>query len=252
MNMFVVEPTANPFVQIPNDATIDFVALVPYQVETILQSNQKNRLNSLKIALIGGATVSDKLRKSFNEFNGGFYSTYGMTETLSHIALQKLNGADAQKFFQVLPGISVHTDKRGCLVIQAPYVSAAPIITNDLIEMIGTDQFIWLGRTDNVINSGGIKVIPEKIESIIEPIMSALGLPNLFFITGLPDSALGETVTLIVEGENLSPNLEQNLRERLLKTLSRYEIPKSIRYVAKFIQTDTGKINKPKTVELIR
>jgi o-succinylbenzoate---CoA ligase len=79
-----------------------------------------------------------------------------------------------------------------------------------------------------------------------------LGLPNLFFITGLPDSALGETVTLIVEGENLSPNLEQNLRERLLKTLSRYEIPKSIRYVAKFIQTDTGKINKPKTVELIR
>lgn len=252
MNMYVVEPTANPFEKIPKDISIDFVALVPYQLEAILQSKHKSRLNSLKIVIIGGAAVSDKLRKSLAEFDCSFYSTYGMTETLSHIALQKLNGADAKNFFQVLRGISVRTDDRGCLVIQAPHVNPDPIITNDLVEMLDVDKFKWLGRVDNVINSGGVKVIPEKIESLIEPMMSALGLSNLFFIGGLPDEALGQTVALIVEGENLSATQEENLQQRFKESLSRYEIPKSIHCVTKFIQTDTGKINKPKTLELIR
>lgn len=252
MNMYVVEPTANPFEKIPKDAVIDFVALVPYQLEAILQSEHKSRLNSLKLVIIGGAAVSDKLRKSLAEFDCSFYSTYGMTETLSHIALQKLNGADAENFFQVLPGISVRTDDRGCLIVQAPYINSDPIITNDLVEMLAADKFRWLGRVDNVINSGGVKVIPEKIESIIEPMMTALGLSNRFIIGGLPNAALGQTVALIVEGEKLSPGQEKNLRQRLKESLSRYEIPKSIHYVPEFIQTDTGKINKPKTLELIR
>ncbi|HNV29547.1 MAG TPA: AMP-binding protein [Cyclobacteriaceae bacterium] len=252
MNMYVVEPTANPFEKIPNDVPIDFVALVPYQLESILKSNQSGRLNSLKIALIGGASLSEKIKNSLFEFNCSFYSTYGMTETLSHIALQKLNGAHVQNFFQILPGIAASTDERGCLVIQAPYINPAPIITNDLVEMIGTDQFKWLGRVDNVINSGGIKVIPEKIESVIEPIMSTLSLSNRFFITGLSDSTFGELVTLIIEGETLLPNQEQDLQKQLAESLNRYEIPKSIRYVSKFIQTDTGKINKPKTLEILK
>lgn len=251
MNMYVVEPTANPFEKIPNDVPIDFVALVPYQLESILKSNQKGRLNSLKIALIGGASLSEKIKNSLFEFNCSFYSTYGMTETLSHIALQKLNGVNAQTFFQVLPGITVSTDERGCLVIQAPYINPAPIITNDLVEMIGTDKFKWVGRVDNVINSGGIKIIPEKIESVIERIMSTLSLPNRFFITGLSDSTFGELVTLIVEGETLLPNQEQDLQKQLAESLNRYEIPKSIRYISKFIHTDTGKINKSKTLEML-
>lgn len=252
MNMYVVEPTANPFEKIPKDVSIDFVALVPYQLEAILQSEYKSRLNSIKIVIIGGAPVSDKLRKSLAEFDCSFYSTYGMTETLSHIALQKLNGADAQTFFQVLPGISVQTDDRGCLVIQAPHINPEPNTTNDLVEMLDVDKFKWLGRVDNVINSGGVKVIPEKIESIIESIMSTLGLSNRFFIGGLSDATLGQTVALVLEGEKLSLGHEENLWKRLKENLSRYEIPKSIHCVTKFIQTDTGKINKPKTLELIR
>lgn len=252
MNMYVVEPTANPFEKIPTDVPIDFVALVPYQLESILKSNQKSRLNSLKIALIGGASLSDQIKKSLSQYSCSFYSTYGMTETLSHIALQRLNGAQVQNFFQILPGITARTDERGCLVIVAPYISPLPIITNDLVEMVGINQFKWLGRVDTVINSGGIKVIPEKIESVIEPIMSALSLSNRFFITGLSDSTFGEVVTLIVEGETLMPNQEQALQKQLAESLNRYEIPKSIRYVSKFIQTDTEKINKPKTLEMIK
>jgi o-succinylbenzoate---CoA ligase len=252
MNMYVVEPAANPLEKIPNNVTLDFAALVPYQLETILRSDHKNRLNSLKIAIIGGAALSDKTRNAVAEFKCSFYSTYGMTETLSHIALQRVNGADAQTCFQVLPGISVNKDERGCLIIDAPHLSAEPIITNDLVDMVASDQFSWLGRIDTIINSGGIKVIPEKIESRIEPILSGLGLPNRFFIAGLPDSSLGQAVTLIVEGENLSSNQELSLRQQLKNNLGRYEVPRSIRYVTRFIQTDTGKINKSKTLDLIR
>lgn len=250
MNLYVVEPSANPFEKIPNTVLIDFVALVPYQLESILQSDQKDRLNSLQIALIGGAPLSAKTRNALYEYPCGFYATYGMTETLSHIALQKLNGIDAQNFFQVLPGVMVTTDDRGCLVIQAPHLSTAPIITNDLAELIEPDKFRWLGRIDSVINSGGIKVIPERIESIIEPIMASLHLPNRFFVAGVSDPLLGEVVTLIMEGD-LTSNQEQNLRLRLKECLSRYEVPKTIRYATQFIQTDTGKINKLKTLAVL-
>jgi O-succinylbenzoic acid--CoA ligase len=250
MNMYVVEPSANPFEKIPNTVPIDFVALVPYQLESILQSDQKDRFNSLQIALIGGAPLSAKTRNALPEYPCNFYATYGMTETLSHIALQKLNGINAQNFFQVLPGIMVTTDDRGCLVIQAPHLSKAPLVTNDLVEQIESDKFRWLGRIDSVINSGGIKVIPERIETIIEPIMTSLHLPNRFFVAGVSDPLLGEVVTLIMEGD-LTSNQEQDLRFRLKECLSRYEVPKTIRYASQFIQTDTGKINKLKTLALL-
>lgn len=251
MKMYIVEPAANPFEKIPNTVTIDFVALVPYQLESILQSDQKDRFDSLQIALIGGAPLSAKTRNALYKYPCSFYATYGMTETLSHIALQKLNGIDAQNFFQVLPGVMVSKDDRGCLVIQAPHLSTAPMITNDLIELVEPDKFRWLGRIDSVINSGGIKVIPERIESIIEPIMTSLHLPNRFFVAGVSDPLLGEVVTLIVEGD-LTSNQEQDLRLRLKDGLGRYEIPKTIRYATQFIQTDTGKIDKLKTLAVMQ
>lgn len=251
MNMYLIEPTANPLEKIPTEVTIDFIALVPYQLETILASSGKSELDKIKIALIGGAPLSSQYREELKQLSCTFYATYGMTETLSHIALQKLNGANAQDYFQVLPNISVKSDERGCLIINAPHLGPEPIITNDLVELISENQFRWLGRIDSVINSGGVKVIPEKIESVITPLMAELNLINRFFIAGLPDRILGEAVTLIVEGEMLERKLEKTLLQRLKEKLGKYEMPKSMRYLSKFIQTDTGKINKPKTLELI-
>jgi len=250
MNMYIVEPTANPFETIPTDVTIDFIALVPYQLETILRSTNKKVLDKIRIALIGGAPLSNQVRTELKSISCTVYATFGMTETLSHIALQKLNGENSKDFFQALNNISVQVDKRGCLIIKAPHLSSDSIVTNDLVEMISENQFRWLGRIDNVINSGGVKVIPEKIESAITPLMAELNLVNRFFIAGIPDQTLGEAVILFIEGEKPAPSIEKNILQGLKENLSKYEVPKSIRYISKFIQTDTGKVNKPKTVEL--
>lgn len=251
MNLYVVEPLANPLALVPEDLPIDLTAMVPYQLETILESNQRNKLNNIKICLIGGARLDEKTKISLSAFKCIFYATYGMTETLSHIALQKLNGIDVQDFFKTLPGISLSTDQRGCLVIQAAHLNNSQTITNDVVELKGPDSFVYLGRMDGVINSGGIKIFPERIESIVEVIFSEFNLTNRFFIAGVPDLQLGEKVILCIEGNNLPGTTEKKITQRLRDSLNRFEIPKEIRYIDNFIQTETGKINKPKILARI-
>lgn len=251
MNLFVVEPLANPLAHVPDNLPIDFTAMVPYQLETILQSSQRDKLNNIKICLIGGARIAKKTKISLSAFKCTFYATYGMTETLSHIALQKLNGTESQNYFKTLPGISLSTDQRGCLVIQAAHLNDSKIITNDVVEFKEPDSFVYLGRMDGVINSGGIKIFPERIESIVEVVFSELNLTNRFFIAGVPDLQFGEKVILCVEGKYLSGTTEEKLTQRLKDSLNRFEIPKEIQYMDHFILTETGKINKPKTLEHI-
>ncbi len=250
MNMYVTDPAANPFDKISSDTKIDFAALVPYQIQAILKSKKKNRFND-GIFLIGGAPLSKKTIDELQSCSGIFYATYGMTETLSHIALQRLNGENPENYFKILSGISIQVDDRGCLIINAPHINSTSIVTNDLVEMIDHDKFIWLGRADNIINSGGVKIIPEKIEAVVELIFNELKLENRFFIAGLPHSELGQSVSLIIEG-NLPEIQEKNIIELMKEKLSRYEVPKSIWYASTFLQTETGKINKVKTLETIQ
>ncbi len=251
MNMYVVEPSANPFDDMSQDISIDFTALVPYQVQAILISRHKEKLSKTKIVLIGGAALSNSLRDDLKSMQGSFYATYGMTETLSHIALQKLNGSDASNYFQLLPGISIHADNRGCLVIKAAHLNAEPIVTNDLVEIIDSNRFHLLGRFDSVINSGGVKIIPEKIEQVLETILLEFGINNRFFIIGLPDTSLGEAVTLVMEGEPLFSEKEIEIIKYLKSRLDRFEVPKATRYVHQFVQTETGKVDKLRTLKLI-
>ncbi len=180
------------------------------------------------------------------------YATYGMTETLSHIALQKLNGGDGQDYFEALPGIELNKDGRGCLVIHAPHVTEHLIVTNDLVELVTPSAFRWLGRIDNIINTGGVKVIPEKIEATIGLILDDLNISRRFFVAALPDPLLGQAVTLIMEGATLAAHIEDLLRAKMKELLDRFELPKSMHYVSEFITTDTGKINKLKTISLLQ
>jgi o-succinylbenzoate---CoA ligase len=251
MDIYVVDPTANPFAGISSSTKIDFAALVPYQVQAILKSEGKHRFNE-GVFLIGGAPLPKKTIDELKSFSGTFYATYGMTETLSHIALQRLNGENQEKYFQVLAGISIRIDERGCLVILAPHINPDPITTNDLVELIDHNKFIWLGRADTIINSGGVKIIPEKIERAIELIFEEFKIENRFFIAGLPHPKLGEAVTLLIEGEKLSKDKEQLIVELTKTNLGKYEIPKSILYIPSFVQTETGKISKIKTLELFK
>lgn len=241
MNMIITEPSANPLKDIP-PATIDFAALVPYQLSTMLRSADQDRVAAIGTIILGGAPVGTELLAMISGLDAQCYATFGMTETLSHVALQKLNGPGKQESFHTLEGVSVRHDDRGCLVIDADYLDQ-PVVTNDLVDIIKPKEFIWLGRYDNVINSGGIKIIPEKIEKLVGGWMTVNKLSNRFFVTGFPHAELGRELTLVVEG-TLSKEYNDSLLASLGRALTKYEVPRRILYKDHFIETKTGKVDR--------
>lgn len=246
LNMVAVEPSANPFETLTSEE-IDFVALVPYQVKTILNSPEKKWFNQIKHVIVGGAPLDEVTKQLLQPFQAQFYETFGMTETLSHIALKKINGPRRSDYFRILPGVRISQDERACLCIKAPHLPTE-IITNDVVEMRSLEEFIWLGRVDNVINSGGIKIFPESTERKIELIFSDLRLTNRYFIAGLPDEKWGQKVALVIEGE-LPKAITDTLEAELKKRLSKFEIPRSIEFIARFAETATGKVNRGLSVQ---
>ncbi len=249
MNIIAVEPSANPFAKLESRDKIHFTALVPYQVKAILDSPQKDFFNQLETVIIGGAPLDEPTKNQLQNFSCQFYETYGMTETISHVALKKLNGKAKSDYFEILPGITIRQDERACLCIKAPYLPDE-IITNDVVELKNLKAFIWLGRFDHVINSGGVKIFPESTEKKIANAFLQLNFKNEFFIAGLPDERLGQSVTLIVEG-SLTLDQQQLLETKLKKELSKFEIPRSIKAAQKFVRTENGKINRAETIARI-
>lgn len=245
INIVAIEPVANPFEKIKNKP-IDFVALVPYQLKSILDSEHRNQFNQIKHVIIGGAPLDESTKKLLQSYSCQFYETFGMTETLSHIALKRINGPGKSDYFKILPGIYIRQDERACLCIQASHLSTE-IITNDVIEMKSLEEFIWLGRFDNVINSGGVKVFPESTERKIESIFSELQIANRFFIAGLPDEKWGQSVALIVEG-SLTEKIIEKMQRKIKERLSKFEMPRSIKFINHFAETATGKMNRKETL----
>jgi O-succinylbenzoic acid--CoA ligase len=224
-----VAPSSHPIFQ--DDIKYDFVAMVPLQAQNSLLA-----LKNVKKMIVGGAKMSNTLEKGLSELKTKVYETYGMTETITHIAAKQV-GDDA---FSVLPNIKITKDARNCLVIDAPMISQDQIVTNDLVELVGENQFVFLGRIDNVINSGGIKLIPEKIEDKLSD-----KIHGRFFVTGIEDALLGEKLVIFIEGE------QQILDETIFDGLDKYEKPKEIFYVAKFSETENGKVKRKEIVESI-
>ncbi len=247
MKIVAVDPSANPFRDIPPNVTIDFTALVPFQVYEIIYSDTAQRLNSVRNIIIGGAALNQEAQKSLAQFTGQVYATYGMTETISHVALQAVNGPSASPYFKLLPGIKIDTDLRGCLEINAPYLSEK-VTTNDIVQIQDEQHFKWLGRSDNLINTGGVKVIPEKAEADIQLLFDELKIGNKFLISSLHDAKLGNKIILLVEGNLLYDSVV--LRERLKKILAPYEVPKDIYANIKFVFTQNGKIDRKKTAQV--
>lgn len=239
LSLDLVEPTSNPLQHI--EKNYDFSAMVPFQVENSLE-----HLHHIKTLLVGGAPASSALVTSLQNVSTKAFATYGMTETITHIAAKPLNhlpkGETAN--YQTLPNIQVATDDRDCLEIDAPRITQEKISTNDVVELISETEFNWLGRYDNVINSGGIKLHPEQIEEKLSSFIN-----GRFFVTAVDDTQLGEKLILLVE------DAEQTIdTSALLKTiqdapkLSKFEIPKAMYTVEKFAETDTGKVQRQETV----
>lgn len=239
MKIIAVEPVADPLKNLLQDVQPDFAAFVPLQLEEILKNSESvKKLNRFQSAIIGGAAVNPSLLEKIKTLSCDVYATYGMTETVSHIALQKLNGVDTQDSFETFPDIKIKIDERDCLVIELPDFRDV-IITNDVVQIIDDSHFKVLGRYDNIINSGGVKLVPETIEKKISQIIN-----QPFFVTGIPDQRLGQKLALIIEGREI-PELTVTLKQ----ALPAYEVPKDIFYLDAFIRTETQKINRLKTLE---
>ncbi len=227
LELDVVAPSSTPLLN--NKEMYDFVAMVPMQVE-----NSIAELDKVKTVIIGGAKVNANLAKQLQGLNTAVFETYGMTETVSHIAAKKIG----EPYFTVLPHVHIYADERGCLVINAPKVSDGILVTNDLVEVVNDHQFQWLGRIDNVINSGGIKLFPEQIEAKL-----IAYIPSRFFVIGQEDEKLGERLILVIESEPYEFN------EDAFKTLGKFEKPKKILFTSKIEETATGKLLRKQTLQ---
>ena len=230
----VIESTSNPLEKVSKQ--YDFSAMVPLQLE-----NSLSKINLIKKIIVGGGVVSKVLERKLKNVETVIYATYGMTETITHIAVKKLNRINViPNFYELLPDVQIYVDARNCLVIKALKVADEIVFTNDVVQIVSDTQFEWLGRFDNVINSGGIKLHPEKIEKALSKIIS-----NRFFVAGKLDETLGEKLILIIEGNRKNLNFNES---ELLK----FEIPKEIYFVEKFLETETKKIQRRKTLDLIK
>lgn len=258
MDLMIVEPGSNPFAGIEKHLYLlnanrgkNFFAFVPLQMQTILEEFErfKDTLNAAKSILIGGAGISEYLHEQIQKIHAPVYATYGMTETLSHIAIKRLNGPAKQDFFTVLEGVEIGQDERECLKIKSKATDAQWIVTNDIVEIVEEGKFRLIGRFDNIINSGGVKIQLEKIESIGEEVLTSEQFKGRFFAYGIPDDKLGQKLILVIESkEPISSGNEIGLS--FSKKLSKFEIPKEIFFVERMIETPTGKIDKIKTVNV--
>jgi o-succinylbenzoate---CoA ligase len=250
LELWIVPPSLLAFQELCSELHFDFLSFVPMQILAILEKMPDHiaMLNRAKAILIGGAPVSEGLEKQLQLIKSPIYQTYGMTETLSHIALKRINGVEKKDYYTTLPGIEISTDERARLIIRTPFTGPQPIITNDVVQILSQNTFIWLGRIDNIINSGGIKVQAEKIERITEQVLLNSQINRRFFIGALPHSQFGETVTLFMEGDAFSNNDEKKLLHDIAIHTSRFEKPTSVVYISHFIETPSGKIDKIQTI----
>lgn len=241
----VVKPESNPLKDI--EKQYDFSAMVPLQLRSSL-----NELHKIDKLIVGGGVVTADLIAAIQNISTKVFATYGMTETITHIAVKKLNDlplmAESRSVYKTLPNILLSKDDRNCLVIEAPKVTIEKIVTNDVVNIVSKTTFEWLGRIDNVINSGGVKLHPEKIEEKLSEIIE-----QRFFVSGIKDEVLGEKLILIIE-DVTSIGVESFLLSKIKKesSLSKFEIPKAVYFLPQFIETGTKKIQRKKTLDLIK
>lgn len=234
LNLIVVEPSGFPLQNI--NQHIDFAAFTPMQMMNELSAKDGSKLNLLKKVIIGGGAVNSQLSALLMHQTFEAFETYGMTETLTHVALRRINGDQSQETFHPLPGVNVTIDQRGCLVLNVPHISNGEIITNDLAELQSDGSFYITGRVDNVINSGGIKIQPEKVEAVLSSIIQ-----DEFYATSVQHPSLGEQMVLVVNNVLVSP---EKTFTKIGNALPRFLQPASLFYVDVFPKTKSGKINR--------
>lgn len=255
LTLVFVEPSGHPLaaqrVALNDLTTLDFAAMVPMQVYNSLQvPEERTRLMQIRHLIIGGGAVDDALAAELKTFPHAVWSTYGMTETLSHIALRRLSGPDASDWYTPFPSVTVTLSEEGTLMIDAPEVCAETLITNDIAELssvnsqlstVNSPSFRILGRKDNVICSGGLKIQAEQLERQLRPHLRAP-----YLITKRPDEKFGEMVVLLTEGP------ADQARQVCERILPKYHQPRAYLHVSQIPLTETGKPSRYEAEKLAR
>ena len=241
LQLVIVPPSSHPLATShlsPFPSRLDFAAMVPLQVWNSLQvPEERHRLMHISHLIIGGGAIDQALASQLADFPHQVWSTYGMTETLSHIALRRLNGPEASDWYTPFDGVTLSLTDEGCLVISAPAVHEGPLVTNDIAELSSPApagsprRFRILGRKDNVVCSGGIKIQIEEVERLLRP---HLHVP--YMITKAPDEKLGEQVVLLTESKTVGDVLALCRLH-----LPKYWVPRRILSVDRLPLTETGK-----------
>lgn len=238
LRVLLQEPCAHPLAAVQE--RIDFLSMVPMQLASSLQREaERNVLQAAKVVIVGGGAVDSQLEEQLQALPCRVYSTYGMTETLSHIAMRPLNGPERSDRYYPLPGVTLSLSARDTLVIEVPDVCAGQLETNDCVTLYPDGSFVVKGRMDNVINSGGVKIQIEEDERLLQGVLS---FP--FAITSVPDSFYGERVVLLAEHPELSAKETDEYLVLLKQTLPRYHAPRDIIFVRSLPRTENGKIDR--------
>lgn len=234
-NLVTVQPTANPFGNIKEH--IDFAAITPYQLHQSLDTLKSESV--VEKLIVGGGETDAGLQREIQNIPTKVYGTYGMTETSSHIALQRINGIEKEDFFTVLGHTKITQDQRRCLVIENPDLFEGSLTTNDIVVIKNDKQFKWIGRYDNIINTGGIKVMPEEIEKQIAHLRE-----KSMVISSVGSKKFGESIVLVIEQESLSSTEKDLLLQQIKSLVHPYSMPKEIFCIPLFPQTPTGKTDR--------
>ena len=240
LQLVAVEPSGHPLKGLTESPT--FAAMVPMQVYNSLKVEEERRLlRDIKHLIIGGGAVNSDMAEELRGFPNAVWSTYGMTETLSHIALRRLSGAEASEWYEPFDGVGVTTSADGCLVIDAPAVCAQPLVTNDIAEIAPDGRrFRIRGRRDNVVCSGGLKLQIEEMEARLQP---QLNVP--YMISKRPDGKFGEAVVLLAVTDDM-----ESVCEVCRKHMPRYEQPRYFLAVSELPMTPTGKPARAEAMKL--
>lgn len=237
LSLWVMPPTGRPLSSLSEEVVLDFAAMVPLQVYNSLQEERDTlRLKQIKHLLLGGGAIDEELAATLNGFPNSVYSSYGMTETVSHVAIRHLSGPLASSWYSPLPNVQLSKGEANNLLIHAPHLTSEDLSTNDLVVFNSEGAFQLIGRLDNVINSGGIKIQAEEVELKLKGLMK-----RPYVITSKKDSKLGEAITLLIEG---SPFDTKNLTEAMKQVLTPYELPKHLFFVDQLPLTETKKIKR--------
>jgi o-succinylbenzoate---CoA ligase len=238
LKLIIGKVSTDSLLYCPKD--VSFVALVPLQL-TFAVENCAENLAAINYVITGGAPVSNSLQQQLADKHITVYQTFGMTETISHIAMRKI-GFKKDEFFKALSGISFSQGSENTLIIHCPELGHQTLETNDIIELKDDHQFKWLGRKDHVINSGGVKIHPEEVEDKLSAIIQ---IP--FFVAGIPDEKFGQKLILVVESTTVVSIDKTNFE----KVLDKYQVPKEQWCFRGFIRTESNKINRIKTLKQI-